>query len=709
MADRELGIRLTAEDEASEKIEAVAEAVDQLDEGAEVEVKADTKDARSSIERFADDIGDLTDDAKEVRVEFKAQQLEHDLRKILRELEDLEDPIEIQTKNAELQRTLDEIEELNRLAADVIEVDVRVDPRRTARTAGDDIDGLRQKGEGLQSAIPAIRGFGDELGGVAQKAGVFSQAGADLGDFALIAGERFAPAGSRAAAVATRLGTVLGAAGLAGAFAGIGLSIVTEVLPAIGKFISGNKELSEESKAARDSLIEQAGAVTQLTDAFDNLEETGAKGTPIAEALLEGLDEEDLAKLNSGLSDLGLTYEDLFQIVEDGEGTFAPFTETLIESDPALKAIADRLGLTSRELADAVANADDLDGLFAELGITSRRTKSQLTGTFKPLLDDVEAVEDRFDEIDLDKAVVQALEAIEVAGGPAADALADIRERFPNDSNVRIYQRLNEELERQEGAAEAAAAKQERLADAQEEAARAAERQADSIDGLIGTQQALDASYSDAVGAIGAYEAAVASGSATEQEIGELRRTAIAEIDSLAQSAVNAANQQGFLEGKTLTLAEQQAVYIESLRNSTSSNAELRAEVERLLAAYDLTPEEVSTLLSLTNGEEVVDFLETIDDTEPNPEGEVDLDGDDAEGTLVDLDEFEVSPEGEVVISTDDAEALIQDLLRPRTVDIRVNLVGLAAARGTLQSLSREARQIRLALNSFDRVNGGRD
>lgn len=261
--DREVELRLTATDEASDVVGKVADALDDLPEQTDLDVTADTRDARSNVERLADELDDATSDTRELRVVFRAEQLQREIRGALRDLESLEDPVDIEARTRDLERAQAELRELAELADKRYEIQIDADPKRTARRAADDVDAIRTRGEGLQSAIPAIRGFGDELGGVAQGAGVAGQAVADLGDFALIAGERFAAEGSRMAGVATRLGTALGAAGLVGAFAGIAVQLTSTVLPAVYKWITGAEDATEATEKFATSTRDAAEALAE--------------------------------------------------------------------------------------------------------------------------------------------------------------------------------------------------------------------------------------------------------------------------------------------------------------------------------------------------------------------------------------------------------------------------------------------------------------
>lgn len=268
--DRRIEIEITADDEASRKLEEVADLVDDLDESVEVEVDADTRDAESRIERFERELEDLQNpDAIELRVEFRQQVIEGEIRKALRQLERLEDPVEIEVAQRGLEQAQQDLRDLADLAERKYEVEVEVDPKRTARRAAGDLEGLNQSAEGFQSGIPALRGFGDELGGVAQSAGVAGQAVGDLGDFALIAGERF----GLQAGLASGLGAALGGAGLAAVVGGV----LYEAYQRLNEQQVINVASAEELLSVQEALAEgnREAAARELAESYRDVIEAG--------------------------------------------------------------------------------------------------------------------------------------------------------------------------------------------------------------------------------------------------------------------------------------------------------------------------------------------------------------------------------------------------------------------------------------------------
>lgn len=284
----------------SRDVERLEDRLDDVD-GRRVEVDA-TVDKRA-IDRFDDQLDGLSRDAIELRVEFKRQALTKQIASTLRELERLEDPVDIEASTQRLEAAQAELRELADLADRKYEIEIDADPKRTAQRAAGDIDSMRQRGEGLQSALPAIRGFGDELGTTAGSAGIASQAVADLGDFSLIMGERFASAGSKTAALTTKLGTALGAAGLAGAIGGIAVQLGQVLIPKLQDWlgssddvIEANDELIGSFDSVAKALAEQnyRDAVDAFLDSNDDLLESAARA---------GVGADDLARFVLRLQD----------------------------------------------------------------------------------------------------------------------------------------------------------------------------------------------------------------------------------------------------------------------------------------------------------------------------------------------------------------------------------------------------------------------
>jgi hypothetical protein len=381
-----------------EKVDRLEESIEKLSD-TEIEVGADTTPAQSALQRFESELDALNlDSARELRIEFRAQVLQQQVRTALRDLDRLEDPIQIRTQTAELERAQTELRELAELASRKYQVDVEIDPRRNAARAADDIDRIRQRGEGLQSALPALRGFTDEMGQTAVASGIAGQALGDLGDFSLILGEKFGLSEKATAG----LGTALGAAGLATVIVGF-------ALPAIKSLIDSQEDLDEETRKAVDAIGQQTGAIEALKAAIDSVTETD----PLLTAILGpfGDDQEKLDKIGDSVVAIGKTVEDLpgiFRQLSSETGAI-DFLEDLRESSElSEKALGDLIDLmrgssnlgefdldlsgAAPALQDFVAlNRDAVEGLFE---LIQASTAVDLGAAYREALVDIQQTEE---------------------------------------------------------------------------------------------------------------------------------------------------------------------------------------------------------------------------------------------------------------------------------------------------------------------------
>lgn len=455
MAEREVDLTLRATDEASDKIGEVADALEGLDD-AEVEVSADTDSAAREVRSFEDQVEGLTDDARELRITFRAEQLRRQIGGILRQLEQVDDPTEIDILSSDLERTQQELRDLADLADDRYDIEINADPGRTAARAAGDIDDIRRRGEGLQSALPAIRGFGDELGGVSQGAGIASQAVADLGDFALISGERFATEGSRMAGVATRLGTVLGAAGLAGAIGGIAVQLGTTLIPKISEWISGsedalevNEDLAESVRGVSAALAEgdYRQAVDEIVNANSELieqgEAVGVSAQRTVDFLLGLADPLDLAADKTGegsqaFQQFALDAKFAREEIDTGIGTIernnqviADTAARLVEGDSAGKSYSERLVDIADQYGIATDGADDMTEAEGDLN-SELATGAELLEQAVTAIEEVNtarraAADATFAVRDAEADLAEQLEASTEAIGAEGASLADLR------------------------------------------------------------------------------------------------------------------------------------------------------------------------------------------------------------------------------------------------------------------------------------------
>lgn len=624
MADRELGIRLTADDEASEVIDGVAESVDQLnDDGATIEVEADTGPALSNVEKLDREVENLTDDGKELRIEFRAARLQQQIRSSLRELERLEDPIEIEAETKNLERLQGELRELEKLASEKYEIQIDADPKRNVQRASNDIEGMRQKGEGLQSAIPAIRGFGDELGGTAQASGIASQAIADLGDFALISGERFAQAGGKMSGIATKLGTVLGAAGLAGAFAGIAVQLGSSLLPKLQEFINGSE------------------------DATYTQEELAAAIDGVAEAL--------------------------------ASRSFDAAVDTWTSNNREMIDSANELGISTEDLLANVFSLDD--GLLDAEGIIFNAEKHE--------------------------ELREKIKAQRIEVNRATDA--SYKEGLAADSTAR-------QLEAKSDAEREGTTAARDSAEANEEAARSQREYAQAVEDAVRGRQSLISANDAALRSQGALNEAAAATNAAFAEFGEgSEQAAISTIalassfDAQAQAAVRLAEQQAEANGTQFTAADSAKVYADNLFALVATlDGPAKAALLGYIDTLDGVPDNLSTQLGV---EVEVAQGEIAEVTDGDYEAEAGLGADtsDAEGDIAEVEDGDYSATVELEALTTTAQAQIDELTKPRTVDVTLNLTNIATARGQISSLEqRSARAIRNLLGAYDQVNGGR-
>jgi len=257
-SEHELGIKFTSEGsaEVERQIEGIADQVDDLNKGeVEIDVTADTREAETRIERFEREVDGLTDDTRELRVEFRSQQINKEIKKSLRELEKLEDPVDIEVATADLERAQKDLRDLEELAERKYEIEIDADPKRTAKRAAGDMEGLN---ETSQRGIGVLRGVTDELGETAAAGGVAGAAFVDAGE----AVEIF---GAKAGLSQEALGKVGGALG------GVGLA-VTAGSVAWGLYNKEQKKAKERGEALLK--VQEDLAEDKYEEAAEKLAET---------------------------------------------------------------------------------------------------------------------------------------------------------------------------------------------------------------------------------------------------------------------------------------------------------------------------------------------------------------------------------------------------------------------------------------------------
>ena len=457
-SEHELGIRFTSEgaDKVERQIEGIADQVDDLNKGeVEIDVTADTREAETRIERFEREVDGLTDDARELRVEFRSSQINKEIKKSLRELEKLEDPVDIEVATADLERAQKDLRDLEELAERKYEIQIDADPKRTAQRASGDLSALDSaalsSADRFQSLGGSVRGVTDELGLASSGVNSFAIGALDAGDVAVQMGEKFGLSASAAASLGTALGV-----------AGIGAVIAGTAIPAIMSLTSSQEELNEETKAATDRINEQLG----LLESFDEF--AGQTGL-VAEALFGDLDDEQLTKFSRFTESLGTTIPDALQKLEAAGGDFAPVLKDLFQDDVLagrIKDIGDQFGVTGDEIADAADKADDFNEFTKALGIGLGNSLGPAGDELRALFNEIELGQDIVDEIDLAKGFRDAAVQIQqgALGQVAAEQFATIKASMPDADDAAVvtafFDKVNADTE---AAARIAAREADRL------------------------------------------------------------------------------------------------------------------------------------------------------------------------------------------------------------------------------------------------------
>ena len=431
-SEHELGIRFTSEGsaEVERQIEGIADQVDDLNKGeVEIDVTADTREAETRIERFEREVDGLTDDARELRVEFRSSQINKEIKKSLRQLEKLEDPVDIEVATADLERAQKDLRDLEELAERKYEIEIDADPKRTAQRASGDLSAMDSaalsSADRFQSLGGSVRGVTDELGLASSGVNSFAVGALDAGDVAVQMGEKFGLSASAAASLGTALGV-----------AGIGAVIAGTAIPAIMSLTSSQEELNEETKAATDRINEQLGLLESF-DAFAS--QTGL----VTEALFGDLDDEQLTKFSKFTESLGTTIPDVLQKLEAAGGDFAPVLKDLFQDDvlaARIKDIGDQFAVTGDEIADAAAKADDFKGFVSALDLDAADSWGESRKDLRALFDDIELGQDIIDEIDYAAAFREAAVQIQqgALGLAAAEQFAIIKASMPDADDAAV-------------------------------------------------------------------------------------------------------------------------------------------------------------------------------------------------------------------------------------------------------------------------------
>lgn len=358
----ETDVNLNINVEGLDEVKDLEDKIEEISD-TDIELEVDGKDAERKIDQVLDSVEDLSEAGRKLVIDGTVTTLESKLRGLQRDLARLEDPADIQVKAQEIDDAQRELRELAELANDRYEVDIQIDPQRQLPRAADDLGSMRANGEGLQSALPAMRGFTDELGESAQQAGVAGQALGDLGDLSLIMGEKFGISQGATAA----LGTALGAAGVA----------TVILLPLINEL---TKETEASTVAAEDLYsIQEAIADQRFETAAEKIAESYAE--LIAEGKALGFSERQVlgALLNKGQA-LGTATEFTNKA---GEST-QEYVNKLAREATALASS----GKDFETYANSVEAAGEILGVVAEETVEVGEANEELAGHLMEVNDD---------------------------------------------------------------------------------------------------------------------------------------------------------------------------------------------------------------------------------------------------------------------------------------------------------------------------------
>lgn len=592
--DRDVEITLRARDEASDEIDAVADAVEDLPDDAEVEIAADTADARSDIERLDDEIRDLSSDSQELRITFKGEQLGKEIRAALRDLERLEDPIDIETRTKDLERAQSDLRDLERLAEKEYSVEIDADPKRNARRAADDLDTVRERGEGLQSAIPALSGFAGEIDGVSSAGLGASTALADLGDFGLIASEQLGLSGG-AATAAKGLGTALGAAGLAGVVVSVAIPAITLLAEKLG----GSGGLSQETEDAIASLSELGGELER----FQQIAERDVTLT----AFLGDEDEDTIRDVGRALGFFG-------QEIEDLPGLLEAFSEGNREVEEQLAreaGLAPDVAAALVDVADGVDGWQDIRSRLIEDGFGDELDANE--EQIRRVAAELEVLENVAEGVDLevasedtlrglaayDDAARDAYDAVRSGSVKASDALQDYLDSAEDADDATTdatdsAEDYDKALQDEADAAIAAAEEQLALADATLAAADAHRSAQDASFKLRRTENKLEEQLAKT-------DAILADGEATVNDKEEAVLDAVDAAADLADAEVGVRRELAKTKGETVKASDATSTFNDSMIDAAAdAKGRVRDGILRYIASVnDIPPRKASRIEAL--------------------------------------------------------------------------------------------------------------
>lgn len=245
--------------------------------------------------------------------------------------------------------------------------------------------------------------------------------------------------------------------------AGVGIA-VGAAASAWESYKERQEEIEQATEDASERMLEQLGLLEGFQDLLDGIVET--EGFSLAETLLGDMEPEDVAKLNAALADLDLTWDDLTAALEASDnGTITALADEML----AASGVLDQYGLSARAVSEAITDTDNyLDFIEAIAGYdVELREALRQDDAFQALYENIEGIEDTFDDIDVEKAMADVINAIKV-DPRYADEWKRLREAFPGDSELDSLRKLEaanedvaEAVEESLSATDAAAAARE--------------------------------------------------------------------------------------------------------------------------------------------------------------------------------------------------------------------------------------------------------
>lgn len=415
MTKRKIEAEVAVDVTGAAAVKDLEEQTEKLAAGIDVPIGVEVDE--SKLAKFERELDDLNlDSSRELRIEFRGQVLQQQIRNTLRDLERLDDPIEISARTQDLERAQTELRDLAELAERKYEVDVRVDTKGTARQAADEIGRMGVNAEGLQRGIGPLRGFTDELGGASAAGGVAANAFVDAGEAIEIFGGQLGISEKTLG----RASIALGAVGIA---AGIGLT-------AWQKYKEGQENARIRVDETTQALRDQIPVLDELADAAA---EAAEKSTDpyirLAQVFREQLDDDELEKFRDTLDALGLSFDDLDEAVAgldtDRVGYFAEQL-TRADVDPG----------QARRIAELLASFDNFQDVAAFADVDLEPQVLELRTFIEALyeLEDV-AASNR-----VGTSLTDFLKTVRTDGGEAGRILRGVTEALsPDASDLDVY------------------------------------------------------------------------------------------------------------------------------------------------------------------------------------------------------------------------------------------------------------------------------